>query len=400
MTVQRGDARTKRPLRILHCPNNVGGNPGVLARAERELGLESKAISLYPSIYGFDIDECFTAGQLNSLRRELGRWRLLWQALRYFDVIHFNFGETIIPFRIPVCRPKGKLVIRRAWDATVQGYRSIVGMHDLPILRMFGKGIVVTFQGDDARQGDYCRANFDVTAAHHVGAEYYTAEGDAAKRRAIKIFGDYADQIYALNPDLLHVLPDSSRFLPYANVDPRRYKPVEASKANTKPVVLHAPTHRSVKGTEFILTAIQKLRSEGVPFEFVLVEGLRHEEAIRLYSQADIFIDQLLIGWYGGAAVEVMALAKPVICYVREDDLKYISPEMKADLPIIKATPQSIYEVLKRYLTHDKEELAEIGKRSRQFIEKWHDPRKIALTLETTYENILHEKRKAELLVP
>ncbi len=58
----------------------------------------------------------------------------------------------------------------------------------------------------------------------------------------------------------------------------------------------------------------------GVRFEFTLVEGLHREEAKRLYERADLFVDQLILGWYGGVAVELMALGKPVIAHIRPGD--------------------------------------------------------------------------------
>ena len=32
-----------------------------------------------------------------------------------------------------------------------------------------------------------------------------------------------------------------------------------------------------------------------------------------MYAQADLVVDQVLIGWYGALAVETMAMGKPVI---------------------------------------------------------------------------------------
>ena len=44
-------------LRVLHAPTAVGGHPGGLARAERELGLDSRSVSLFPHPFGYDVDE-------------------------------------------------------------------------------------------------------------------------------------------------------------------------------------------------------------------------------------------------------------------------------------------------------------------------------------------------------
>ena len=76
-------------------------------------------------------------------------------------------------------------------------------------------------------------------------------------------------------------------------------------------------------------------------FEFILIEGLSHSEARHLYQTADLLVDQLFVGWYGGLAVECMALGKPVICYIREEDLAFLPAQMRQDLPIINATAQN-----------------------------------------------------------
>ena len=60
--------------------------------------------------------------------------------------------------------------------------------------------------------------------------------------------------IYALNPDLLRVLPATAEFLPYGNVDPRQWVPLSATFLLPKRLtVLYAPTHRGVKGTRYIV---------------------------------------------------------------------------------------------------------------------------------------------------
>src|SRR5437764_3460119 len=78
------------PLRVLHCPTNVGNHPQGLARAERRLGLQSRCVELDPGWIEYRVDE---PAPRNSGRLEAKRWRVLGQALRRYDVIHFNFGR-------------------------------------------------------------------------------------------------------------------------------------------------------------------------------------------------------------------------------------------------------------------------------------------------------------------
>jgi len=381
-------------VRVLHCPTTVGGHPQALVRAERELGLLSRSIAFEQNPLLYEVDEILrTAGQ-SYLVKEIKRWGVLWRALRDFDIIHFNFGQSIMP----------------QWDSSNTGYRRkhhwvkflaykyyarLFELCDLPVLKRAGKGIVVTYQGDDARQGDFCRANFEISPANEVDPEYYSATSDTHKRFRIAKFFEYADRTYALNPDLLNVLPPQARFLPYSHIDLRDWQPVGNRKPDSGvPVVVHAPSHRGVKGTRYVLDAISRLQSEGVVLELILVEGLSHAEARRVYEGADLLIDQVLCGWYGGLAVEFMALGKPVTCYIREDDRSFVPDEMRRDLPIIDATPATLYKVMKEWLTIRKHELPEVGRRGRTYVEKWHDPLKIADKLKGEYEAILETKRQ------
>ena len=126
-----------------------------------------------------------------------------------------------------------------------------------------------------------------------------------------------------------------------------------------------------------------------IDFECVLGETLTPDQARRQYERADLLVDQLLAGWSGALAVELMALGKPVICYLREGDLRFLPAAMRADLPLIHAQPATIYDVLKQWLTAGRNDLAARGKQSRQYVERWHDPQKIAVRLAEAYRGIV-----------
>jgi len=376
-----------KPIRVLHCPDIVGGNPANLARAERKLGLQSWAVTFRQTVFSYPIDEVL-------LKPSDGVWayfpnmlKLLWQALRNYDVIHYNFGQTIIPY-ITLRKETGGLFIWLLAKVFFPFFRMI----DLPILHSAGKGILVTFQGDDARQGDYCLRNFRISTAHFIEPDYYTAKSDAAKRKLITKFDHYADFIYYLNPDLGYILPERAKFIPYAHVDMNEWKVVPIPN-NPRPLVIHAPSHRGIKGTDIILQAVAQLKKEGVDFDFQLVEGLANKDAREVYERADLLIDQLYAGWYGGLSVELMALGKPVMCYIREGDLKFIPEEMRMELPIIMITPDALQSILFAWLTEKKQDLPSLGIQSRSFVEKWHDPLKIASRLREDYQHSLESKQ-------
>ena len=118
-----------RPARILHAPWNIGGNPIGLSRAERELGFESRVLVLGAHEFGYeadiDLELAGRGGRGVTVRRAIESLR----ELRY-DVIHFNFGQTIHHW-----------LDRRGRLHT-----------ELPLLKRANrKRILATFQGDDAR---------------------------------------------------------------------------------------------------------------------------------------------------------------------------------------------------------------------------------------------------------
>jgi len=264
-----------------------------------------------------------------------------------------------------------------------------VQLRDLPLLKAAGKGIVMTYQGDDARQGDVLRAQFDIHPADEAESEYYTPISDEGRRERIAFVARYADKIYSLNPDLLHVLPLGAEFLPYSHIDIDSVRPRPPNRRLDHVRILHAPSLRSVKGTRHVISAVESLKEQGLPVELALVEGLSHDQALREYAKADLVVDQLLYGWYGGFAVEAMALGKPVVAYIRPEDLEWVPREMRDSLPIINANAHSLEQVLMEWVTIRRDELADVGELSRAFVEAWHRPTSVAERTRATYQQIL-----------
>jgi hypothetical protein len=123
------------------------------------------------------------------------------------------------------------------------------------------------------------------------------------------------------------------------------------------------------------------------------VEGLPHAEARRLYASADLAVDQLLAGFYGAFAVELMALGKPVICQLNALDLRRLPDAMRREIPLIHADPDTIHAVLKEWLTTRRDGLRAQGERSRAYVEHWHDPVRIAARVVADYRRKIAERK-------
>ena len=193
-----------------------------------------------------------------------------------------------------------------------------------------------------------------------------------------------------MNPDLLYVLPNNAEFLPYSHISINEWVP-HYTQLEERPLRIgHAPTHRGVKGSNLIIKAVENLKLKGFLFEFVLIEGLSNSEAKEIYKTIDVLVDQLFAGWYGGLAVEVMALGKPVIVYIREEDLKFIPVRMREDLPFLKTTPDDIELSIEYVLTLPREELLGLAKKSREYVQRWHNPKEIAKRIKNDIENVIN----------
>ena len=87
--------------------------------------------------------------------------------------------------------------------------------------------------------------------------------------------------------------------------------------------IVHAPNHRNLKGTEFMISEIEKLKSKGFSIDFNVLEGIDNKRVINEVKNADIVIDQLIIGWYAVFSIEGMACSKCTMCYLEEELLDF-----------------------------------------------------------------------------
>jgi len=297
-------------LKILHLPTSVGGNSFGLSRAERKLGLDSDVLTLdknyleYPS----DMELDLSGNRFINLAKII---LCLTKIRNKYNIFHFNFGSSLLSIT-----------------------RLRLDFLDLYFYKKESK-FFVTYNGCDCRQKYKIIKKYDVCACSYT--ECYNGicdseEVDCLKQRKIKKMTKFCDAVFYLNPDLKQFLPDNAVFLPYsiASWD----KITKRNQQYHFPLkVVHAPSQRGAKGTKDILSIIKKIQNDFPgKIEFSLIEGIKNTEAIKIYEQADILIDQILIGWYGALSVEAMKAGCAVMVYIRESDLQYIPYTMHEDI--------------------------------------------------------------------
>jgi glycosyltransferase involved in cell wall biosynthesis len=311
-----------KPLRVVHCPVNMGSIGWTNVEFLRRKGVDARLVLFKPRrLRPYEVDVVLNVPD-NFLLRQLVQFRALAKLLPVTDIFHFYFGLTLVPKAL-----------------------------QFPILKAFRKKSVFHFLGTDIRGK--------------------TPEQLAyGKRAGAEIVGSY----------------DAIRWVPEAHVVPvgldlSKYEP--APLPDNRPLrVVHAPTSRQKKGTEWIVKACEQL-----PVELDVVENTRHDQAIERYKQADIVVDQLNAGWYGVFAIEAMALGKPVVTFLHDEAVRRTEQAYDIDLPLVPTTKETLAASLAP-LVESAELRREIGQKCRAYVERVHDADRVADQLIEIYRSL------------
>jgi glycosyltransferase involved in cell wall biosynthesis len=352
-------------MKILHLPTSVGGNSYGLSRAERSIGLESEVLTIgenyldYPS----DIKIILPKTRLDFYKKIFDTFRMINGK---YDIYHFNGGSSL--YSIP---------------------RHNLYFLDLNFYDKRSK-LVVTYNGCDCRQKFKIIEKYDICAC--ANPECYngvcnSVKVDKIKEKQIKIMTSHCQAIFYLNPDLKQFLPNHALFLPYSiaswnniNKFPRKY--------NYPLKIVHAPSQRGSKGTKNIIETLKRIEKKFPnKIDFMLVEKMSNIEAIKKYEQADILIDQILLGWYGALSVEGMKAGCAVMVYIREDDLQYIPQVMHDSIKktFINCNKDNLYEKLLEIIDNPSI-LSKYSNYSYEYVNTWHSPEYVASLTKEVYE--------------
>jgi len=160
----------------------------------------------------------------------------------------------------------------------------------------------------------------------------------------------------------------------------------------TGPVkIMHAPNHRGVKGTEYVIDAVQQLKAEGLQVELVLLERTPNDRVRELMQEVDIFADDFLFSGYGLAAIEGMASGLPVMCNMEYTDYTQVFRRFSYldECPVVSTSIETIKPNLRALVLHPQLR-EELGRAGRQFVEKYQSYEATQYLFTSVYKKILH----------
>lgn len=351
--------------RILHiAPQNYAGVPYSFYEMHNACGDYSRIITLHKNPLQFSEDIClelplpaFSAAKLWRKRKveitELKKvtYPHYFKPANIAEKLYFFLNDT-------VRRPAINKVIRDYkldtfdiihYDAGLDFFRY---PHQAIKWKNAGKKIVCCYYGSDLRLRGLIK-ELDEISDLNITSEYD----------------------HLLMKDDLHYI-----FYPYSTKE----LPGTDRKPGQKIKIIHSPTNRKYKGTELILSVIEKVKKER-EIEFILCEGVPRGELLEIKAGCDISIDQVggTMGGtgYGKAGLETLAMGIPTITNMTREYENWL-PENPF---VVANNADDLFEQLIR-LIDDEEFRISNGKAGKDWVEKYHSFESVNKALKELYK--------------
>lgn len=347
-------------MKVLHGMSEVAGQGIYSVQGLQYHGIDANMAVWRRNPGGYDVDIDLKIGRekikypFYSIK--MGLFAL--KALRIYDTYHFHFGYSLMPFHL-----------------------------DLPFIRLLKKDYFVEFHGSELR------FLFDDIEYEYLKNHWENQKVREKSQKQVRKLLDGAKGIILHDVELKRHLPKDIGLPIYIvplRIDICKFEPMYPDIQPHKPIIVHAPSNRKIKGTDRILEELEKVRGD---FELILVEGKTQQEAFEIYKEADIIIDQISGGTYGVFAIEGMALGKPVITYIDQEMMQSFPETM----PIVSCKFDDFRETIENLISNPQKR-HDLGVAGRKYAERYHDNKKIAKYLAEIYTGQTEELNMFNIL--
>ena len=371
---KRGKRGTQKP-RVLWGPIPVDATK-YYSRACRIYGYDSNTL-MYgryvistPEDFDYYPETIFPRLRKLPLFRQLHRYLCFLWALTRYDVHFHNFDGGLLA-------------------------GTPLEFYEIHLRHLAGARNVVYPYGSDAQIPSLLRS---LLFKHALFMDYpKLGKTEALNQRRLQHYTKHADFIYA-SVDAVDYLPYwDLLIMQLSAIDTDAVKPSAIRSGELrqrfpdKKIVFHAPNHRHIKGTEILVRACDELKRDGRnDFELVIYERQPNDVILQAMNDSDVVADSFIMGVYAMFSIEAMALAKPVMCYLRPDLLELYSYYSWAkECPVVNTSPDQIKEKLVWLLDHS-EERERLGRAGREFVEKHHSLRAMGAIYDEIIRKVWH----------
>lgn len=345
-------------MKVLHLPYNIANWASINTKALNAIdGIEAKALVFGEKSKFHDHEGITYVPQRNKLQI-LSSIKTYREYIKWADVLHWYYDDKILPLNIA-----------------------------LKSIHKFNKPAIVEWLGSDIRNPliDIQDNPYFEEIVH----ELYSNDVDSISKDSIELqrkFGKYGFCTLTCSDLKQYLIPKlyKSNFSLSQRINIDHLPEPKENTERKRIRICHAPSSKKIKGTEYVISAVERLKNEGYEFEFDLIHNVNHEEAINRMNNSDVFIDQLILGGHGMAALEALSLNKLVLVYLKD----YALNSYPKDHPLINVNPSNLYSVLQNILENF-ESYESKRNSGRIYVNKYHSTEKLIPELIDIYEKVI-----------
>ena len=352
-------------LRILHiAPQNYAGVPYDFYKMHNQCGDYSRLITLHRNPLEFREDICLDLPLPNfsiakrwrrrkvaARRRKNSSGPILFEPKNIFESFYFAITDfskkTIVEEAIEQYNLNEFDIIH--YDAGLDFFRN---SSQAIKWKKQGKKIVCCYYGSDLRIRGLIK-ELDAISDLNITSEY--------------------DHL-AIKKDLNYL------FYPYDSSE----LPAKIDTQNEPITIVHSPTNRRYKGTEVIISVIEKIKKER-KINFILLENVPRKVVLGTKSKSDICIDQVggTMGGtgYGKAGLETLAMGIPTITNMSKDYQDWL-PEN----PFVVANDFDELYMKLNELIEDKKLRDKLAVEGQNWVRKYHGYENVNARLKELYK--------------
>lgn len=259
----------------------------------------------------------------------------------------------------------------RGHDAFIFGSRtSFFQLRELPLLRWLGKSVVFVFTGSDARPPYIDGADMDPALGRSIDDCIRLTR---AKKRQIAQIERWSTVVvsHALYLHLFERPAAGFEILGLAQPLLATYPALEPEPPEPLIRIVHSPSNPSVKGSELVRIAVDRLIAEGLPLELIEIRNLPnrlvHEELRRCHFVIDQLYSDVPMSAF---SAEAARYGKPaVVGSYGWDEIGRLIPDGHR-APVEQCHPDEIGSAVRRLAT-DPTHRRSLGHEARRFVEEW-----------------------------